>query len=71
MDPTTAASASTFAGPAILLSGTAAGADEPYGAVSSDISDSLEKGDLPVEHAKLHSESRNAPSTICAFRTCV
>lgn len=55
MEPTTAANASTWLPPACLLSGmgwNAAGAEDPYGAVSSEISDSLEKGDLPARNSK-------------------
>ena len=57
MDPTTAAKASTLEqAPAILFSGMgwkAAGAEDPYGPVSSEMSDSRENGDRPAQENRL------------------
>ena len=71
MEPTTAAKASTLEQPpAILFSGmgwNAAGAEEPYGPVSSETSDSRENGDRPAQGSQvimssfLKSKAKKAP----------
>lgn len=53
IDPTTAARASTCPFFAALAARKAAGAEEPKGAVSSEMSDSRENGDRPASSLKL------------------
>ena len=75
MEPTTAARASTLEQPpAILFSGMgwkAAGAEDPYGPVSPEMSDSRENGDRPAKHQPVLFCKAKKPPCMQALLLCV